>query len=431
MKIAAYTNSMDGSGARRVFFEFVKRLTEAGHHVDLYHLSGTPIQKFPFAEYVKEIYSYPMAQFRDLSFKPYIASLAADLFRKVFYLNQLKRISQEMCKDINSRGYDLVFSDVCNLLRAPYQLRFVKIPSVFYLHHPKREAYEPLHLIVSNFSCEGQPPLIRLYKKLSAALYQADNILVGHISKTNAQAASLVLTNSYYTREYIYKVYGVFAKVIYPGIDISRFHPLNLPRKNYVMSVGGIEETKGFKDIVLGLSLIPSDKRPSLVIVAGRRQPRIYSELVSLAKEKDVKLSVFENITDEELIRLYNEALAVVFMPLMEPLGLVPLESMACGTPVIGVKEGGVRESIIDGQTGILIDRDAQALADAVIRLMESPELHERFSQNGITYVREQWNWDKAFVRFDACIEKLSEKKKNLYSLLSTASEVSSFNTGC
>jgi len=115
----------------------------------------------------------------------------------------------------------------------------------------------------------------------------------------------------------------------------------------------------------------------------------------------------------------------------MEPLGLVPLESMACGTPVIGVKEGGVRESIIDGQTGILIDRDAQALADAVIRLMESPELHERFSQNGITYVREQWNWDKAFVRFDACIEKLSEKKKNLYSLLSTASEVSSFNTGC
>lgn len=408
MKIAAYTNSMDGSGARRVFFEFVKRLSESGHTVDLYHLSGTPVEKFPFTQYANKIFSYPLAQFRDITLKPYILSLATDLVRKTLYLRQLKRISIEMSQDINKRSYDFVFSDVCNFLRAPYQLRFLNTPSILYLHHPKREAYEPLHLFVSNFSCEeGQPFMIRLYKKFSALLYQADNALVGHISKKNAQAATLLVTNSYYTREYIYKVYGLLAKVIYPGIDINSFYPLNLERKNFVMSVGGIEENKGFKDIVKGIALIPSELRPSLVIVAGRKQPRIYNQLVSLAKEKHVKLAIYENITDKELVRLYNETLAVVFMPLMEPLGLVPLESMACGTPVIGVKEGGLRETIIDGETGILIDRDASELAEAIIRILESQKLRDHFSRNGINYVRDHWTWDRAFEQFETLIKKL------------------------
>ncbi|NJL59244.1 MAG: glycosyltransferase family 4 protein, partial [Desulfobacteraceae bacterium] len=113
----------------------------------------------------------------------------------------------------------------------------------------------------------------------------ADNLITAHISKINVQHASLVLTNSYYTREYIYKVYGVPAKVIYPGVDLSRFKNLNLKRKPYVMSVGGIEENKGFADIVHALARIPADKRPPLTIVAGRKQPRIYNELVHLPKK--------------------------------------------------------------------------------------------------------------------------------------------------
>ena len=63
-------------------------------------------------------------------------------------------------------------------------------------------------------------------------------------------------------------------------------------------------------------------------------------------------------ITDEELVILYNKAKLVVYTPYMEPFGLVPLEAMSCGTPVVGVNEGGVMETVLNGKTGILVERN-------------------------------------------------------------------------
>jgi len=407
MKIALYTNSMDGSGARRVFFEFVRRLSSR-HALDLYHLSGTPIERFPFRNHVNRVYTYGLHWFPEWTRKPHLLSITANLIRRQFYLRRLLRVSRNMARDVDHRRYDLAFFDVCNLLRVPHHLRFLKTPSVLYLHHPKREAYEPARYLTGGFYAEG-PLLFRAYKAVSRSLHALDNALIGHVSKANCQGASLVQTNSYYTREYIYKVYGVLAQVNYPGIDCEIFRPLGLDRENFVLSVGGIEETKGFGLIVHALSLLPLPSRPSFVLVAGRRQRRIYDELTELAREKQVDLSIHEKIDDEHLVRLYNQARMVIFVPLMEPLGLVPLESMACGTPVIGVREGGVRETIVHEHTGLLIDRDVNQLAQAVRRLMESKELFEHLSRNAPTYIRDLWNWDRSIERLEAAFHMLLE----------------------
>jgi glycosyltransferase involved in cell wall biosynthesis len=396
MKIAAYTNSADGSGARRVFFEFVKRLKEKGYEIDLYHLSYAKMESFPLSKYVNKIYSYKIGELKESRLKPYLLSLLLNFFRKILFLNRLKYISKRMSNDINSRNYDVAFFDVCNLLRVSYHFRYLEIPSLLYLHHPKREAFEPVHFMVSKLSYEDYPFLIKIYKQLSVFIYKMDNMLIGRISKVNSQFASLILTNSYYTREYIYKVYGVLAKVDYPGIDIDRFKPLGLRRKTFILSVGGVEETKGFDHIIRALSLIPDEKKLDLVIVAGRKQPGVYDYLVQLSREKNIKMTILENISDEELVRLYNEALMVVFVPIMEPLGLVPLESLACGTPVIGIREGGIRESIIDGETGILVDRDEEELVQAITRLIDSEEIREKLGKNGVEYVRKHWTWEKS-----------------------------------
>ncbi len=407
MKIAVYTNSSDGSGARRVFFEFVKGLASDGHSLDLYHLSGTEIDKFPIKDFVKSVYTYNLENFRDIRLQPYLFSLILNLFRKIHYLVKLKQISRKMCQDMIQRRYDLFFSDVCTVLRVPYHFRYLTIPSVMYLHHPKREAFEPSSFIVSSFSGEGHSSVMKIYKKFSSFVFQSEYALIGHAGKMNCQSADLVLTNSCYTREYIYKAYGVLAKVVYPGIDTDVFCPDSSSRKHFLLSVGGIEENKGFKDIVRAIALIPQEKRPYLVIVAGRRQPRIYEELVRLGKEKNVTVEFFENIHDRQLIRLYSDALATVFVPIMEPLGLVPLESMACGTPVIGIREGGVRETVIHGKTGLLVDRDDQELADAIIRLMEDKDLYDHLSKNCREYILKNWTWEKSVRQLETHFEKL------------------------
>lgn len=63
-----------------------------------------------------------------------------------------------------------------------------------------------------------------------------------------------------------------------------------------------------------------------------------------------------ESPSDEELRELIRGAIATIYVPIDEDFGMSPVESMACGTPVIGVNDGGLKESIIDGKTGILIN---------------------------------------------------------------------------
>ncbi|MEO8341995.1 MAG: glycosyltransferase family 4 protein, partial [Nitrospirota bacterium] len=106
-------------------------------------------------------------------------------------------------------------------------------------------------------------------------------------------------------------------------------------------------------------------------------------------------------------VALYNQALMLVFMPIMEPFGLVALEAMACGTPVIGVREGGVRESVLDGQSGILVDRDPTELAEAIDHLVQNPDVRNRLGRQAGVYVRSQWTWAQSIDCYEKEVEKL------------------------
>jgi glycosyltransferase involved in cell wall biosynthesis len=66
---------------------------------------------------------------------------------------------------------------------------------------------------------------------------------------------------------------------------------------------------------------------------------------------------------------------------------------MACGTPVVGVNEGGVKESVVHEQTGLLVDRDADRFADAIKKLILNPRLAKAYGQSGRKHVQENWTW--------------------------------------
>ena len=78
-----------------------------------------------------------------------------------------------------------------------------------------------------------------------------------------------VLVNSAFTRETLYRVYGILADVCYLGVDACRFRPLNLTKENFILSVGALQAKKGFDLLITSLALIPPKQRPLLVIVSN------------------------------------------------------------------------------------------------------------------------------------------------------------------
>jgi glycosyltransferase involved in cell wall biosynthesis len=166
------------------------------------------------------------------------------------------------------------------------------------------------------------------------------------------------------------------------------------------LSAGRIVEAKQHHIVIEAVATIAEAQRPGVIIATPEtttrmQDPDYFHRLEQLAKDLRVTLEVRMNPSELELVQLYNEVMALVFMPRMEPFGLVVLEAMACGTPVIGVREGGIRESVVDGVTGILVDRNVDDVGKAIERLIHSQTFRDRLGQQAIEYVRRDWVWSR------------------------------------
>lgn len=400
MKIAVYTNSIDGSGARRALYEIIKGLS-AKNEIDLFCLSSIKLDKFPILNFIDNLYSYDFRQYKAIAFTPYLFGAFLDFFKKIYYVNKLKKISKRMCEDINSKKYDIAIIDVCTSIRIPHHPRYLKIPNVVYYHGLKTDTMLSRVFLDASYKQDGKITIRNIYKKISKAFFEFSDSIFANISNKNCKAASLVLTNSYYMRESLYRICGVLPEVCYLGVDLSFFRPLPIEKKDYVLSVGGIEDGKCFDFILKSISLIPLNKRPKLVIVSSRTQKKVLSKLLRLSKKLDVQLTVLENIYGSELVKIYSEASIFCFVPWMEAFGLVVLESMACGTPVVGIREGGVREVINDLQTGLLIDRNELELSLAIEKLKDDPQLYKNIRENALRYIEMNWNWPDRVADFE------------------------------
>lgn len=117
-----------------------------------------------------------------------------------------------------------------------------------------------------------------------------------------------------------------------------------------------------------------------LVLVGSKQDEDYFNEIREVAPEN---VQLLTNLTDSELMELYRKCYAVLYTPLKEDWGLVPLEAASHGKPVVGVNEGGVRESIIHEKTGLLTDPDTEALANSIQRLAIDEELTRKLGFAG------------------------------------------------
>lgn len=408
LKIAIYHN-LEAGGAKRYLFDVLRSLKRKGYKIDLYTLRGKKDNVLSLDGFVDQSFVYDFKDIKHFSFPIYSVEQLIAFIRFVALIFRLEKISKRMAADIDRKNYDLVYIHHCHYAQTPLIIRFLKTRKLYCWHEGWRWSYEkgssriPEHLNSISFSSF----LIHTCEALRGWFLK-------RLDRLNTIAADRITSNSYFSRETLQRLHGLSSDVVYPGIDVDKFKPNGQKRENFVFAPGRFEKNKGYHWIIKALGKIEKSKRPKLVM--GGFMSEYYKKevkaLQDMAKEKEVMLE-FVSLKDEELIAHYQKALCTVYLPYLEPFGLIPLESMACGTPVIGIREGGVRETVIDGEVGFLVGRDEDQVSAAISNLLENRELRERMGLASRKYSIENWNVNKRMEDVDALIRNLVFVQKN------------------
>ncbi|RPI77503.1 MAG: glycosyltransferase family 1 protein [Desulfobacteraceae bacterium] len=394
MKIAVFHNLPSG-GAKRSLHEWSRYLSK-NHHLDLYSYNSTQEEFLDVRSFMKNVFVYGRHLPRSTGYS---------LYKKARLLMELVEATKRMAQDIDSRGYDLAFVNHCAYIQSPLVLRYLKIPTVYFCQEPFRRVYEPRPWDTASASSFLKDLLIR-----------GTDIFLKRLDQHNIKHADMVLANSNYSKEAIYRVYDKTARLNYLGVDTERFFKMDGARKKLkVLSVGRLHPSKGHDFIIRSLALLPENRRPALDIICDQADEAYLTSLKNLAAASGVGCR-FLSVSAADMPLVYNEALLTLYAPVMEPLGLVALESLACGVPVVGIREAGVRETIRDGETGLLTERDPEDFAKAVLFLLEHEVIRERLGKNGIEETRKHWSWQKSSENLEEQMARLLKNNNHSHS---------------
>ena len=408
----AWVHNGDMGGSKRFAFEMVRNLSARGHVIDEFIVRGSSVSNvdyLPLKPYVRTSSELIMRQI-DLSWlRPHLLGSYAQLGATLWTMRQVKYEFERLANVINATEYDFVHIDQYPTCRTIGILPYLRRLTLVYSHEPSTVRYEE-----SSRSASLDQSSVRkgFYTSLCDVASKLPTNMRNRRDIVQTKLAHTILTNSYYSKEVFFQRYGRHSKVCYPGVDCSAFGLATLPVEPMVLSAGRIVRAKQHHLVIEAVALIEQTQRPRVVIATAEHIERLedpcYSEeLVQMAKDRDVDLTVRYRPSQLELVSLYGQALAVVFVPIMEPFGLVAIEAMASGTPVIGIKEAAVRESVIDGVTGILVDRDASQIAAAIIRLQQHKETRAEMSRQAVEHVRAHWTWERTIERYEEEVRKV------------------------
>lgn len=218
------------------------------------------------------------------------------------------------------------------------------------------------------------------------------------------------------------------------GFDPNEFHPIDKrlarmtlgldPDEKIILQLGRMVPRKGVDTVVQALSLLKNahEKKIRLLIVGGESEepdPTITPEVGRLQKMAQ-ELGVEDLVTfvgrrnRDQLKYYYNAADVFISVPWYEPFGITPLEAMACGTPVIGSKVGGIKFSVEDDKTGYLIPpKNPEKLAEKITQLLNNPEREKVFRENAIKRVNTFFTWETVSQRVSALYSHILNESRS------------------
>jgi glycogen synthase len=258
------------------------------------------------------------------------------------------------------------------------------------------------------------------------------------VEKTALEMADAIIAVSGATKHDIDRLFNVDparVHVIHNGIDLDQYRKVDstgaLKRygidqaKPYLLFVGRIARQKGFQHLVRAIQFM--DRNFQIVLCAAAPDtPQLAEEMQIAVKRVQAQrpgiIWIDEMVDQQTACEFYSHAAVFVCPSIYEPFGIINLEAMACETPVVATAVGGIKEVVVDGETGFLVpleqmkespfeainpEKFARDIAQRVNELMRDRQLRERFGKAGRKRVEENFSW-----------AAIAEKTKKLYETL-------------
>lgn len=389
LRIAVWYNLPTG-GARRALHDHIRGLTERGHEVECFR---PPI---PNPEWLKiPCVEHEIALKQVGGDHSYLGRIVKHVVRLTAGIKAMEDHSQKVAQLIDQQGFDLLFANTCYQYYAPFVGRYCQTPSLLYLQEPNRFLYEALPYLPWLGAPAGSSWRRRLRARFDIVALRNE----ARHELANAKSYRRILVNSYYSRESVARAYGLDSEVCYLGVDTDHYSLSTLPRESFVLGVGAIANTKRVELAIEAVGTI-SAARPKLIWAANSVDGAYLTSLEARAKQIGVDFEVRHLVPEDELLSLLHRATCVIYTPRLEPFGYVPLEAAACGTPVVTVAEGGLRETMMNG-LGWIADATPEALGKRIKEILQSPAECAASTAARRPEIVKQWNLPAAIDRLE------------------------------
>ena len=314
-----------------------------------------------------------------LFFFKHIFQLLAFLKRFFFmrFSFKVKKMSQ----------YDMVIFSYGNIFFLPRRLK--KCKKLIYMHSPIRKLFDQYLFFLAS-----QPIILK-------PIYGFIKLITKKIIIKDLQTIDKIIANSQNTKNRLKKFLDFEAdEVIFPGLESKKFTYHS--QGDFFLSYGRLDNFKRIELIVDAFTKMPDKK-----LVVCSHGP--------LAEKIKKKCSATQNIqflgkvSDKKLKELLSKCIAGIYIPIDEDAGITQLEIMASGKPVIGVKDGGLIETVIHNKTGILLPKEVTE--QDIISLIQKTEA-KKFSQMKKNCQQQATKYD--YIHFYQKLEKVLESNDKI-----------------
>jgi starch synthase len=296
--------------------------------------------------------------------------------------------------------------------------------------------------------CYGTPLVVTTHSLEPLRPWKREQLGRGYdasswIEKTALEMADAVIAVSQETKQDVLKYFNVDEKrvsVIYNGIDLDEYTVTTDTQaldkfgidksKPYVLFVGRITRQKGIIHLVNAIKYIASDTQ--IVLCAGAPDTEeigleMKKRVGEVQKTRSNVIWIAEMVSKKDVIQLYSHAAVFCCPSIYEPFGIINIEAMACKTAVVASSVGGIKEVVVDGETGILVpleqettapfeaarpDQFAKDLAAGINRLMGDEKLRESMGALGRKRVEDYFDWKAIAQQTQMLYKKILDHDK-------------------